>query len=171
MSKFVNTALDVDANFKPIYRGEFPFRTKKTITFAGATADEWGNDGGALDGGVMFTVTGLVMVKMLAACTTLLTGATATLSVGITGDTAIFLPVETATEIDAGQVWLNDAGNATYGIVGEEAAAADNFPEYILNGNDIIMTIATADVETGVLDFYVLWQPISDDANLVDSGN
>src|SRR3990167_8422511 len=158
MAKFANAALDVDANFKPIYRGEFPFRTKKTITFAGATADEWGNDGGALDGGAIFTVTGFCYVQVSARCTTSLTGASATISVGITGDTAIFLPVETGTQIDAGQIWLNDAGNATYGLIGaEESAAADNLPTYALNGNDIILTVATADVETGVLEFFALW--------------
>ena len=141
--------------------------TKRTITFAGATADEWGNDGGALDGGALYTVTGLVFCKLIAVCTTDLTGTSATIEVGITGDTAIFMPIETATQIDAGQIWLNDAGNATYAIIGEETAAADNLPEYALNGNDIILTVKTADVETGVLDFYCIWRPISSDGNVV----
>lgn len=161
---------DRDGNSQ-IIRGVSSFRTKKTITFAGATADEWGNDGGALDGGAIFTVTGLVTARMVAECTTSLTGASATIEVGITGDTAIFMPIETATQIDAGQIWLNDAANAAYAIIGEEDAAADNLPLYMLNGNDIILTVKTADVETGVLDFYCLWNPISDDASVTDSGN
>ena len=148
--------------------------TKKTITFAGATTDAWGDDGGALDDAAIFTVTGLVFARVIAVCTTSLTeaGGTATIEVGITGDTAIFMPTETATQIDAGQIWLNDAANATYALVGgEEEAAADNMPKYALNGNDIILTVKTANVATGVLDFYCMWSPISSNAAVDDSGN
>ena len=164
-------AQDRDDNAQVI-RSESAFRTKKTITFAGATTNAWGDDGGTLDGGVVFTVTGLVFVKLIATCTTLLdSDGAATLSVGITGDTAIFLPVETATQIDAGQIWINDAANATYIILGAETAATGNLPIYALNGNDIILTIAgSANVTSGVLDFYCLWNPVSDDAAIVDSG-
>lgn len=161
-----DASMDRDANRVPL-TGDYPFRTKRTITFAGATTDAWGDDGGALDDSAIFTVTGVVQVKVLGAITTSLTGATATIEVGITGATAIFMPTETATDMDAGQIWLNDAGNATYAIVGEEAAAADNLPEYILYGNDIILTVKTANVETGVIDFYALWKPISDDASII----
>jgi hypothetical protein len=161
-----NDSMDRDAN-RQVITGDWPFRTKRTITFAGGTADAWGDDGGALDGGALFTVTGLVYAKLVAVCTTSLTGDTATIEVGVTGATAIFMPTETATQIDAGQIWLNDAGNATYAIVGEEGAAADNLPEYLLNGNDIILTVKTANVTAGVLDFYCLWKPVSDDANVV----
>ena len=107
---------------------------------------------------------------MVATCTTDLTGASATVELGITGATAIFMPTETATQIDAGQIWLNDAGNATYAIIGEEDAAADNLPLYLLNGNDIILTVTTANVDAGVLNFYALWEPISSDGNVEDSG-
>jgi len=144
---------------------------KKTITFAGATTNAWGDDAGALDGAAIFTVTGLVLAKVIATCTTSLTGDSATIEVGITGDTAIFMPTETATQIDADQIWLNDAGNAAYAIVGEESAAADNLPEYMMYGNDIILTVKTANVTAGVLDFYCIWNPISSDANVADSGN
>jgi len=154
-----------DANRVPITNAGLI--TKRTITFAGATADAWGNDGGALDGSAIYTVTGLVFVQLIAVCTTSLTGTSATIETGITGDTAIFMPTETSTQIDAGQIWFNDAGNAAYGIIGEETAAADNLPEYALNGNDIILTFKTADTETGVLDFYAIWNPISTDGNLV----
>ena len=167
MTAFADS-MDRDGN-RNVLTGDFPFRTKRTITFAGATTNAWGDDGGTLDGGVVYTVTGLVQIKLVAVCTTLLdSDGAATLSVGITGDTAIFMPVETATQIDAGQIWINDAANTTYAIVGEEAAAIDNVPEYLLNGNDIILTIAGgANVTSGVLDFYALWKPISDDGSVV----
>jgi hypothetical protein len=145
--------------------------TKKTITFDGGTTDAWGDDNGALDGAAIFTVTGLVFARVIGVCTTNLTGNTATVEVGISGATSIFMPTETATQIDAGQIWINDAGNATYAIVGEEEAAADNLPLYLLNGNDIILTVGTADVTAGVIDFYCLWRPISTDADVEASTN
>jgi len=168
MSTFAE-AVDRDANRVPV-AGEYPFRTKRSITFTGAAgSNTWGDDGGTLDGGVMFTVTGVVQIKIIAVCNTLLdSDGAATLSVGITGATAIFLPVETATQIDAGQLWVNDAANVTYIDVGLESAATGNVPEYILNGNDIIMTIAGgANVTAGQIDFYALWKPISDDGSVV----
>jgi len=158
-----------DANRVPITN--LGLITKKTITFAGATADAWGNDGGALDAGAIFTVTGIVKVQLLAECTTDLVGG-ATIEVGISGNTAIFLPQETDTEIDDGEMWLNNATPATSYVIGEEEAAADNLPIYLLNGTDIIFTVSGAnDVDSGVLDFYAIWSPISSDADVADSGN
>ncbi len=142
--------------------------TKRTITFTGATDNTWGDEAGTLDGGALYTVTGLSFVKLIAVCTTSLGSAGGgTLSVGITGATTIFMPSETATQIDAGQIWFNDAGNATSGIIGAESAAAGNLPEYAINGVNIILSTATADIESGVLDFYCIWRPISSDASIV----
>src|SRR3989344_4191643 len=166
MTAFADS-MDRDANSQ-VLTGDYPFRTKRTITFAGATAGAWGNDGGALDGAAIFTVTGVVQIKVLAVVTTSLAGASATLAVGFATQTTIFLPTETGTDLDAGQIWLNDATTAAYEIVGEEAAAADNLPEYLLNGQDIILTIAGgANVDSGVIDFYAFWRPISDDGSVV----
>ena len=156
-----------DANRVPIQGLGVP--AKKTVTFAGATADAWGNDGGALDGGVLFTVTGLVKVFLMAECMTDCTGAGSTDEVGITGDTAIFMPITTMTGLDDGDIWCNNNTPATYYIYGEAHAAADNFPFYMLNGNDIILTTKTADTEAGVVDFYCHWIPLSDTANVVAS--
>lgn len=161
---------DIDGQGKVI-RGDFAFRTSKRITFAGATTNAWGDDGGTLDGGAIFTVTGLLKVQVFAEVITNLAGG-ATAEVGIAGATAIFLAQETDTNLDAGNIWLNDGTPAAYYIIGEEQAAADNAPIYVLNGQDIILTTAGgANTTSGVIDFFALWSPISDDASLVDSGN
>jgi len=161
----ITSAFYRDANRVPIWTDGII--TKRTVTFAGATANAWGNDGGTLDGGALFTVTGLVRARVLGVCTTLLAGG-ATIEVGITGDTAIFLPQETDIDIDANEIWVNDATPATYHIIGEEAAAADNLPEYLLNGNDIILTVSGGnDVDSGVIDFYCIWVPWGDTGNVV----
>jgi hypothetical protein len=161
---------DIDGQGK-VLRSDFAFRTRKTITFAGGTTDAWGDDGGALDGGAIFTVTGLVKVQLFGEVTTNLAGG-ATAEVGITGATAIFCAQETDTNLDAGNIWLNNATPAAYYIIGEEQAAADNAPIYTLNGQDIILTTAGgANTTSGVIDFFALWSPISDDAAIEDSGN
>ena len=163
---YYDAAMQLDGNGYPV-QGLYPFMAKKIITFAGATADAWGNDGGALDGGVVFTVTGLVKCVVIAKCTTDCTGAGSTNEVGITGATAIFMPVTTMTALDDGEIWLNNATPATYFIVGESEAAADNLPIYVLNGNDIILTTKTADTEAGVVELYCYWTPLSSDGLVV----
>lgn len=167
MTAFADS-IDRDAN-RLALTGDYPFRTKRTITFAGGTTNAWGDDGGTLDGGVVYTVTGLVQIKLVAVCTTLLdTDGAAVIEVGVSGDTAIFMPQTTATTIDAGEIWPNDTTPATKFIIGEEQGAAENWPEYMLNGNDIILTVTgAANVTAGVLDFYALWKPISDNGSVV----
>jgi hypothetical protein len=156
-----------DANRVPITTGGLI--TKKTVTFAGGTTDAWGDDGGALDGGVVFTVTGTVIAQVIGVCKTSLAGG-ATVELGITGATAIFGKKITDTDLDAGQLYVNETA-ATYMIIGEENAAADNLPTYLLNGNDIILTTTTTNTTSGVIDFYCVWIPISDDANVEASSN
>jgi hypothetical protein len=158
-----DSATDRDANSQ-VLSGDYPFRTKHTVTFAGATTDAWGDDGGALDGGAIFTVTGVIQVKIMGEVTTNLAGGGALIEVGISGDTAIFMPQETETNLDAGHIWINEGTPAAYYIIGEEQAAVDNLPEYLLNGQDIILTVSNAqNVTSGVIDFFALWKPISDD--------
>ena len=145
--------------------------TKKTITFAGGTTDAWGDDGGALDGAAIFTVTGAVTAKVFGVCTTNLAGS-GTHAVGIAGATTIYLPTEAALDINSGDFVINNATVAAYFILGEQDAAADNLPLYMLNGQDIIMTVAGgANIESGVIDYYCIWNPISSDGSVADSGN
>ena len=156
-----------DANRVPVWTDGLI--TKKTITFAGATTNAWGDDAGTRDGGVLFTVTGLVYASVIGICTTDTEGATSTEEVGITGATAIFMPITTMTNLEAGEIWFNNATPATYTISGGATPADRIPPEYILNGNDIIMTTKTANTDSGVVDFYCIWRPISSDCDVVAS--
>lgn len=155
-----------DANFVPITTDGLI--AKKTITFAGATTDAWGDDGGALDAGVIFTVTGIVRARVFGVCTTNLAGS-GTHAVGIAGATTIYLPTEAATDINAGDFVANNATVGAYLILGGESVAAGNFPEYVLNGQDIIMTIGTDNITSGVIDYYCIWVPWSDDGDVTAS--
>src|SRR3990167_3437813 len=123
MTAFADS-MDRDANSQ-VLTGDYPFRTKRTITFAGATADAWGNDGGALDGAAIFTVSGVVRARVFGICTTNLAGS-GTHAVGIAGDTTIYLPTEAALDINSGDFVANNAVVGAYLILGEQAAAADN---------------------------------------------
>jgi hypothetical protein len=161
----INSSFYRDANFAPIWTDGLV--AKKTLTFTGGTADTLGDHDGTADPNTIFTVTGLVKARVVAVCTTDLTGASSTYEIGISGDTAIFCSLTTCTTIDKDEIWLGDTTPASYFIIGEEEAAADNYPLYLLYGTDIIGTAKTANIEAGVLDVYCIWVPISSDASVV----
>lgn len=157
MSKY-DASQDRDANYQVVSAG-LPFKVSKRITFAGGTTDAIGDDGGALDPFTIFTVTGDVLVYVFGICKTDLTGATATLEVGVPGNTAILIPQTTGTGIDANQLW-HDAS----------LALAEGFTPQVHGiggGLDIIGTVGTADITAGVIDFYCFWRPLSSDGNIV----
>jgi len=159
----------LDANHKPITTDGLI--TKKTITFDGGTADGWGNDGGALDGAAIFTVTGLVRARVFGLCTTNLAGS-GTHAVGVATATTIYLPTEAAADINSGDYVINNATTTAFPILGAESDAAGNFPEYALNGQDVIMTVAGgADLDSGVIEYTCIWVPWSSDGSVADSGN
>jgi len=139
-----------------------PRLVRGQITYAAGTT-------GAIGATTLFTVTGDVLVTMLAAkCTTDLTsGGAPTFDLGVTGQTGAF--VSTAPDVtgwDAGE-WLTDTpGYAT----------ATTYPplgiDRIISAN-IIQTIAAATITGGVVRWYVQYVPLSGDglvtlhANLV----
>lgn len=129
---------------------------KKTITFTGGTANSIGDFDGSGNPFTIASVTGSVLVRVLAVCTTNLAGASATLEVGIAGDTAEIIAQSTATDIDAGEIWHDatpDSGCETSSVLAEKL---------IVNGADIIGTVGTANITAGVIDFYIYWQPLSE---------
>jgi len=140
-----NASIDRDANRQVITANE-AFKCESTWTFSELTT-------GAVGAHTLFTVTGNVLVQVFGICDTDLVGA-ATLEVGVTGNTAgLIAQTANATTIDDGEI-LVDATSA----VGVEALPST----YILNdGNDIIMTIGSAAITAGVIDFYCLWRPLS----------
>lgn len=127
----------------------------KTATFAGGTTNARGDLTGTGNPATLFTVTGTVLVVVFGHCTTLLAGATATLEVGVVGNTAAIIAQTTATDIDAEEVW-RDTGPS----LGVETL---NDPQVIVGGADIIETVGTADITAGVITYYCLWMALSSD--------
>lgn len=149
----VNTAeaFILDANGFPVsYNGRIVSR--KTLAYTGAAGL------GAQGATTLFTVTGDVIVTLFAVCSESLAGASATIEAGISGNTAALLAQTTATDIDAGEIWV-DTGPATV-----EPIPGDKI---LTNGADIIETIGTADITDGTITYYCAWVPLSAGASVV----
>jgi len=135
-------------------------QVEKTITFAGGTANAIGDYDGTGDPFSIFTVTGDVIVKVIGVCTTNLAGS-ATIEVGISGNTASILPqVADASDIDAGEIWHDatvDSGVELSSVMLEKI---------VVNGADIIGNIGTANITAGVIKFICLWKPLSSDGKV-----
>ena len=113
----------------------------KTLTFT--------NDGaGTL---ALFTITGDVIVKIIATCGTLVaSAAAANVEVGIPADTDGIISTTVATDIDAGEVWHDATPDS-----GLEALST--MREYIIaNGADIGIKLS-GQVDSGVITFHCIW--------------
>ena len=117
----------------------------------------------------IFTVTGVNIVnKIWGACTTDLAGANAVVSVGMggSGESAFLLGELTATNVDAGELWTGEGAEAA---TSPSLIAIDSstFTQSIIaDGEDIVGSVDTADVTSGVVTFYCLYVPISDGASI-----
>lgn len=137
-----------DANFVPITG--LGLIASKAITYIGATT-------GAIGATTLFTVTGVVGVRLLAVVSGVdITGA-GLIEAGVAGNTAALLAQTTGTTLDVGEIWT-DTGPSTV-----EALPAIQ----ILNGLNVIQTISGATLTAGTLTYYCAWFPISNDGDVV----
>ena len=133
--------------------GVWTRHASKTLTFNGTTIGDVASE-------TLFTVTGEVWIAgIVAYCSTLLTGS-GTLALGVTGSTALFIAATTATDIDAGEFWVDATPDANG--VAIPAALKD-----IVITDNILATTASDTITAGVIRFDVFWFPVSDDGNLV----
>lgn len=136
-------------------------RAEKTLTFAGAVTNDVGDFDGTGNPATLFTITGDVIVKVIGICVTTLTGAAATLEVGVVGNTAGLIAQTTGTDIDANEIWHDATPD------NEIELSSVLLEKIIANGLDIINTVATANVTAGVIRYVCLWKPLSVDGNVV----
>jgi len=152
-----------DGSREPIQNFDNGIVVKKTITFDGATTNGIGDENGTNDPFDIFTVTGTVLVRVFGICTTLLAGATATVEVGVAGNTAAIIALTTATNIDANEIWRSATPD-----VGVVAYTVGNIGQFLVaNGLNIRGEVKTANIDTGVIDFYCLFIPLEEDSNVV----
>jgi len=112
----------------------------------------------------VFTVTGDVLVQVAGLCQVALTtgGGGATIELGISGNTAALIAQTTATDLDQYETWQDATPEANPGAVDLTGRTF-----VIANGADVILTIATADLTAGDIDFVCRWLPISTDGKVV----
>ena len=136
-------------------------QVQKEITFKGGTANAIGDHDGTSDPFDIFTVTGDVKAKIIGVCTTTLSGASATIEVGVSGATASLIAQSTATDIDVNEIWHDATPDA------EVELATVMTEKIIANGLDVQGLVGTANIVSGVIRFNCLWRPLSVDGNIV----
>jgi len=77
--------------------------------------------------------------------------------VGISGNTACLIAQTAALDIDAGEIWHDATPDSSF----ELASVAKEF--MLSNGADIILTVATDEVNAGVLVFCLEYFALSED--------
>ena len=143
----VPAAFARDENFVPIQT--LGFTTSKAITFVGAST-------GATGATTLFNVTGLVAVRLFGVVSGADVTGSGTIEAGISGNTAALLAQTTGTALDVGEIWIDTAPATVEALPGL----------FVLNGTNIIQTIATNTLTAGTLTYYCLWTPISSNGSV-----
>lgn len=160
MSSYLELAFDTNTQSLRTEPGGLGQFASKTVTYAnGANAN--GDFDGSGNPQNLFTVTGQVLVAIIAVCGTSLTGASATIAVGNSTTAARYLPQQTATTITVGKTW------DITGLVTAGTAPKTTPSQAALNTENIIATVGTADITAGVITYYAYWVPLSPGATLV----
>ena len=141
------------------YYNDAPYETFKVITYSNAAG--LGEEGTPIP---IFDVTGGVIVTLSALVTTIVVeeGATALMSLGVTGQVALFIADTEPEDLDAGEFW--QAIGTTAGTNGDALVAA---MKDILVAANIINTVSNAAVTSGVIAYSAIWTPVTSDGNLV----
>jgi len=136
----------------PVDGGQW-FACNKAITYAAGTT-------GAVSAKTIFTVTGLVRVRLFAKCTaTLTSGGAATVEVGTTTNTAGLIAQTTATNIATNEIWQDATPDASVEL-------ETTRPTYLVS-EDIKEKIATTTVTGGSMQYACVWQPVTADGMVV----
>ena len=112
----------------------------------------------------VFTVTGLVEVKLLNLVTTSLTGSGADIEFGVASDMDMFIAtMADAEDLDATDIWstATDADNVGYQF------APDCIFHAILDGQDIGYDVNNANITAGVIKFICWWKPLEFGATVI----
>jgi len=123
------------------------------------------DDTGATGAYTIFTVTGDVLMQVFGICDVALVQAapTATIELGVSGNTAVLIAQTTANTLIADEIWYDSTPTATVEQV--DVVGARQF--IIANGQDVILTIAAQALTAGDIDFYAIWRPLSSDGLVV----
>ncbi len=138
------------------FYNEPPYVIRKVITYSNAAG--LGEEGTPIP---IFDVTGSVIINALTALVTTIVaeeGATALMSLGITGQVALFIADTEPEDLDAGEFWQVIGTGA--GTSGDALVAA--MKDILVKAN-IINTVTNEAVTSGVIAYTALWTPLSAD--------
>lgn len=145
----VSEAFVRDANNYPI--DNLGLTSTKSITFVGATT-------GAVGATTLFSVTGVVALKIFGVISGADVTGSGTIEVGVSGNTASLIAQTTGTDLDNGDIWIDATAPAT----------VEALPTTFIVKDDVVQTIATNTLTAGTVTYYCIWSPISQDG-LVES--
>lgn len=135
-----------DGNYVPITA--LGLTANKVITYSALTT-------GAVGATTLFTVTGVVAVRLFAVVSGADLTGTGTIEAGIAGNTASLLAQVSATDLDVGEFWTDSV-----------PSTVEALPAMQLVEANIIQTIATNTVTAGTLTYYCLWLPVTADGDV-----
>lgn len=123
---------------------------RKTVTFANTGVDV-----------PLFTVTGDVIVRMVAVCGTSVESAGGA-NITVVANAVPIIAETDCTTLEAGEIWHDATPDA-------EVEAVSVLREFIIaDGNDISIDVETAkQVDSGVLNFYCIWTGLSSNGAVV----
>ena len=132
--------------------------------FTGGSANTRGDDGGTSDPLTLFTVTGIVAVKLIGYSTVLpVSAGSGTIAVGTAITPVGLLPATSASTMAVGELWHD-------GTVDAGVELSSVMAEKIVIGN-IIETVGTADITAGNVHYLCLWRPLTPNATLEPANN
>lgn len=131
--------------------------TNKTLTFTGAAGF-----GAATETINFFTVTGVVLVHLIAARATVNLVGAGSISLGTTNQVAQFVAATVATAIDTSELWTTATPTAG-------AADTPDAMALVQVLENIVVRTSVDTVTGGTLEVSVLWEPLSAGASLVAS--
>jgi hypothetical protein len=116
---------------------------------------------GAIGVHKLLEVDGVVRIRFLIECTVDLAGAGATVELGLNSDTDAFILTTTATDIDAGELWVDETPTETYGNYSSIVF------DKIINDDDVEYEIKVADITGGELVLHYWWEALNADGDVV----
>lgn len=111
----------------------------------------------------LFTVTGDVIVRLIAICTTTVVtvGTAGTCSVGIAGNVAYMIPVTSGDALVAREIWHDTSPDS-------EIELLSSMGEFTLSdGNDIALDLLSATFTSGAIRFICIWTALGNDSRVV----
>lgn len=134
-------------------------QTERTVTFDGTAG------AGAVGTAAIFDVSGEVLAKVLAVCTTSVTGTSlANVSLGVTGSASYLITTTSpGTALAAGEIWHDATPDSRV-----EASSVMS-EKVITDGSVILLNVGGSNLTGGAVKLVCLWKPISLDGDLTRS--